>query len=44
MLAKPLPEDTVKLSQIDTNLLVALDVLLQERHVTRSAQRLGVTQ
>ncbi len=34
----------MKLSQIDTNLLVALDVLLQERHVTRSAQRLGVTQ
>ena len=34
----------MKLSQIDTNLLVALDVLLQERHVTRAAQRLGITQ
>lgn len=32
------------LSQIDTNLLVALDVLLEERHVTRAAARLGVTQ
>ncbi|MEM6293156.1 MAG: LysR family transcriptional regulator [Myxococcota bacterium] len=34
----------MRLSQIDTNLLVALDVLLQERHVTRAAQRLGITQ
>ena len=34
----------MQLSQIDTNLLVALDVLLQERHVTRAAQRLGITQ
>ena len=33
-----------RLSQIDANLLVALDVLLDERHVTRAAQRLGVTQ
>ena len=34
----------MKLSQIDANLLVALDVLLEERHVTRAAARLGVTQ
>jgi DNA-binding transcriptional LysR family regulator len=34
----------MELSRIDTNLLVALDVLLQERHVTRAAQRLGITQ
>jgi len=34
----------MQLHQIDTNLLVALDVLLQERHVTRAAQRLGITQ
>lgn len=33
-----------RLSQIDANLLVALDVLLEERHVTRTARRLGVTQ
>src|SRR5688572_33459011 len=29
---------------IDPNLLIALDVLLAERSVTRAAQRLGVTQ
>ncbi len=34
----------VRLTQIDANLLIALDVLLQERHVTRAAQRLGITQ
>lgn len=33
-----------RLGRIDANLLVALDVLLEERHVTRAAQRLGVTQ
>ncbi len=33
-----------KLPQIDANLLVALDVLLEERHVTRAAERIGVTQ
>jgi len=33
-----------RLNQIDTNLLIALDVLLDERHVTRAAQRLAVTQ
>ncbi len=33
-----------RLSQMDANLLVALDVLLEERHVTRAAGRLGVTQ
>jgi DNA-binding transcriptional LysR family regulator len=32
------------LSRIDVNLLVALDVLLEERNVTRAAKRLAVTQ
>jgi DNA-binding transcriptional LysR family regulator len=34
----------LRLNQIDLNLLVALDTLLDERHVTRAARRLGVTQ
>ncbi len=33
-----------KLAAMDTNLLVALDALLQESNVTRAATRLGVTQ
>ena len=32
------------LARIDVNLLVALDVLLEERNVTRAAKRLAVTQ
>lgn len=32
------------LSKIDLNLLIPLHVLLQERHVTRSAQRLRASQ
>ena len=32
------------LSRIDLNLLVALEVLLQERNVTRAAERLFITQ
>ncbi len=32
------------LSRIDLNLLVALQVLMQERNVTRAAERLFVTQ
>lgn len=32
------------LRTVDLNLLVALDVLLAERHVTRAAARLGITQ
>ncbi|MEM1413619.1 MAG: LysR family transcriptional regulator [Myxococcota bacterium] len=32
------------LSGVDLNLLVALDALLRERHVTRAAERLGITQ
>ncbi|MFT7580804.1 MAG: DNA-binding transcriptional LysR family regulator [Myxococcota bacterium] len=32
------------LAQIDLNLLVALDALIDERHVTRAAGRVGVTQ
>lgn len=31
-------------NNIDLNLLVALDVLMQERHITNSAIRLGITQ
>jgi DNA-binding transcriptional LysR family regulator len=34
----------MKLSGIDTNLLVSLDALLQEKSVTRAAKRLGVGQ
>src|SRR5512146_428941 len=34
----------MKLSAIDTNLLVALHALLQEANVTRAAKRLGVGQ
>lgn len=34
----------MQLGHIDLNLLIALDILLEERHVTRSARRLGVTQ
>lgn len=32
------------LSQIDLNLLVSLEILLQERNVTRAAQRLNISQ
>lgn len=32
------------LRDLDLNLLKALDVLIEERHVTRAAERLGVTQ
>lgn len=34
----------LRLVDLDLNLLVVLDVLLQERHVTRAAARLGTTQ
>lgn len=34
----------MNLAHIDVNLLVALDVLLEEMHVTRAARRLGITQ
>jgi len=34
----------LRLADLDLNLLVTLDVLLQERHVTRAAARLGTTQ
>ena len=34
----------VHLASIDLNLLVALDALLEERHVTRAARRIGRTQ
>jgi DNA-binding transcriptional LysR family regulator len=34
----------VKLSSIDMNLLVVLEALLSERHVTRAAARLGLSQ
>ncbi|WNG36956.1 LysR family transcriptional regulator [Archangium violaceum] len=33
-----------KLAEVDLNLLVTLDALLTERHVTRAARRLGLTQ
>lgn len=34
----------IHLGGLDLNLIVALDALLRERHVTRAARRLGVTQ
>ena len=34
----------VDLRRVDLNLLVALDVLLEEKSVTRAAQRLGLSQ
>jgi len=34
----------VQLANLDLNLLVSLDVLLQERSVTRAAARLGLSQ
>lgn len=34
----------VNLASVDLNLLVALDALLEERHVTRAARRLGLSQ
>ncbi|MEM6256673.1 MAG: LysR family transcriptional regulator [Cyanobacteria bacterium P01_D01_bin.156] len=37
-------EPTVKLSDIDLNLLVALDALINERSVSEAALRLGLTQ
>lgn len=36
--------DRIHLRAIDLNLLVVLDVLLDERHVTRAAARLGLSQ
>ena len=35
---------STQLSSIDLNLLVALRALLNERHVTRAASRLGLSQ
>ena len=32
------------LASLDLNLLVVLDALLTERHVTRAAERVGLTQ
>ncbi len=34
----------MRLEHVDLNLLVALDALLRERHVTRAATRIGLTQ
>src|SRR5258708_10266245 len=39
-----LPTPVVKLSAIDLNLLVVFDAVMQERNVTRSGQRLGLSQ
>jgi DNA-binding transcriptional LysR family regulator len=36
--------DSTRLSELDLNLLVVLDVVLAERSVTRAARRLGLTQ
>src|SRR5690349_6786039 len=37
-------EHVAELTAIDLNLLLVLDALLEERHVTRAAKRLGMTQ
>ncbi|MCA9641315.1 MAG: LysR family transcriptional regulator, partial [Myxococcales bacterium] len=34
----------MNLLEIDLNLLLALDALLSEQHVTRAAQRMGLSQ
>src|SRR4051812_11588011 len=36
--------DAMNLSQVDLNLLVALDALLSERNVTRAGERVGLSQ
>ncbi len=36
--------DIVNLAGVDLNLLIALDALLEEAHVTRAASRIGLTQ
>ena len=36
--------DEINLATVDLNLLVALDALLEEQHVTRAAHRLGLSQ
>jgi DNA-binding transcriptional LysR family regulator len=36
--------DKLKLSQVDLNLLVALDALLRERNVTRAGRQIGLSQ
>ncbi|WP_224362642.1 LysR family transcriptional regulator [Hyalangium versicolor] len=38
------PIDHANLSRLDLNLLVAFDALLQERHLTRAAARIGIGQ
>src|SRR5688572_4982858 len=35
---------TMNLASVDLNLLVALDAILAERHLTRAGERLGLTQ
>ncbi len=39
-----MPTPSVKLGAIDLNLLVVFDAVMQERHVTRAGQRLGLSQ
>ena len=34
----------MRLRAVDLNLLVALDALLEDRHVSRAAQRIGLSQ
>lgn len=42
--AKAEPSGLARLARVDLNLLVALQVLLEERSVTRAAQRVGLSQ
>src|SRR5215207_7659759 len=37
-------EETVNLRSVDLNLLVALDALLSERHVTKASDKVGLSQ
>jgi DNA-binding transcriptional LysR family regulator len=39
-----MPIDHINLARLDLNLLVAFDALLSEQHVTRAAQRVGLSQ
>ena len=38
------PDLSRRLARLDLNLLVALDALLEERHVTRAGRRVGLSQ
>jgi LysR family nod box-dependent transcriptional activator len=43
-IAKLITGGPMNLAQVDLNLLVALDALIEEKHVTRAAERVGLSQ